>query len=62
MTKIIDFVTKIDNIANAMSEGTDVEFCDAENWVLHNLDCFAETKDFAAVVTAEEVKKCTKKS
>ena len=44
MTKIIDFVTKIDNIANAMSEGTDIEFCEAENWILHNLDCFADTK------------------
>ncbi len=62
MTKIIDFVATVDKIANAMSEDTDIEFCEAENWILHNLDCFALTKDFAAVVTTEEVKKCTKKS
>lgn len=62
MTKIIDFVATVDEIAEAMSENTGIEFCEAENWILHNLDCFAATKDFAAVVTAEEAKKCTKKS
>ncbi len=62
MTKIIDFVTIIDELAEAMSENTDIEFCEAENWILHNLDAFAMTKDFKAVITAEEVKKCTKKS
>lgn len=62
MTKIIDFVATVDEIAEAMSENTGIEFGEAENWILHNLDCFALTKDFAAVVTKEEVKKCTKKS
>ena len=62
MTKIIDFVATVDEIAEAMSGNTGIEFCEAENWILHNLDCFAATKDFAAVVTTEEVKKCTKKS